>query len=134
MAKKKSESANGDRVNKRIRARDKATLGKIVNLADNIESAAFKGRDIAVAIPTRTRSNTLWNKKRGILQMGDPQHHRAGCNPIQEVRSKVCPARRKGHGLGALQRGSILGETQLHLDGRKRPAAARRPTTFAPPQ
>jgi DNA topoisomerase-6 subunit A len=69
MAKKKSAKAN-DRVNKRIRARDKETMGKIVELADNVESAAFKGRDLSIAIPQRTRSNTLWNKKRGILQMG----------------------------------------------------------------
>jgi DNA topoisomerase-6 subunit A len=69
MAKKKS-SASNDRVNKRIRARDKETLGKIVELADNVETAAFKGKELAIAIPQRTRSNTLWNKKRGILQMG----------------------------------------------------------------
>src|SRR5215207_9117385 len=70
MAKKKT-SASADRVNKRIRARDKETLGKIVELADSVETAAHKGRDIQIAIPTRTRSNTLWNKKKGILQMGD---------------------------------------------------------------
>ena len=67
MAKKKPTSA----VNKRIKERDKATLEKIVNLADGVSSAAFKGRPIAVPIPTRSRSNTIWNKKRGILQMGD---------------------------------------------------------------
>jgi DNA topoisomerase VI subunit A len=67
MAKKKISSANS----KRIRERDKVTLGKIVNLADEVSSDALKGRDIAVAIPTRSRSNTIWNKKRGILQMGD---------------------------------------------------------------
>src|SRR5687767_7561559 len=63
-------------MNKRIKERDKATLGKIVDLADNVATSAFKGRDIAVAIPTRTRSNTLWNKKRGILQMGDAKASR----------------------------------------------------------
>ncbi len=67
MAKKKINSANS----KRMRERDKVTLGKIVNLADDVSSDALKGRDIAVAIPTRSRSNTIWNKKRGILQMGD---------------------------------------------------------------
>jgi DNA topoisomerase VI subunit A len=75
MAKKKppttSPSASNDRVNKRIRERDRATLGKIVTLADSVSSSAFKGRDIAVDIPTRSKSNTLWNRKRGILQMGD---------------------------------------------------------------
>lgn len=67
MAKRKTSAA----VNKRTKERDKVTLGKIVDLADNVSSAAFKGRDISVAIPTRSRSNTIWNKKRGILQMGD---------------------------------------------------------------
>lgn len=66
MAKKKTAAAN-----KRVKERDKQTLGKIVNLADDVATSAFKGRDIALAIPTRSRSNTLWNKKRGILQMGD---------------------------------------------------------------
>ena len=48
MAKKKPEI---DRVNKRIRERDKATLGKIVDLADDVATSAFKHRDITLAIP-----------------------------------------------------------------------------------
>jgi len=73
MAKKKSTN---DRVNKRIRERDKVTLGKVVDLADNVATCAFKGRDICLPIPQRTRSNTLWNKRRGILQMGDAKANR----------------------------------------------------------
>src|SRR2546423_8223030 len=69
MAKKKSTTA-ADRVNKRVRERDKATMGKIVDLADDVAKCAFKGRDICLPIPQRTRSNTIWNRKRGILQMG----------------------------------------------------------------
>ena len=79
MAKKKSESgatATVDRVNKRVKERDKATMGKIVSLAENVATNAFKGRDINIAIPTRTRSNTLWNKKKGILEMGDAKAQR----------------------------------------------------------
>src|SRR3954468_3360267 len=71
MATSKTTSKSTDRVNKRIRERDKVTLTKIVDLADNVSTSALKGRDISLAIPQRTRSNTLWNKKRGILQMGD---------------------------------------------------------------
>jgi DNA topoisomerase-6 subunit A len=67
MAKNKKSAA----ANKRIKERDKVTIGKIVELADNVSTSAFKGRDIAVVIPTRTRTNTIWNRKRGILQMGD---------------------------------------------------------------
>jgi DNA topoisomerase-6 subunit A len=58
-------------VNKRIKERDKVTMGKIVDLANDVAKCAFKGNDICLAIPTRTRSNTIWNRKRGILQMGD---------------------------------------------------------------
>ena len=47
-----------------------------MSLADNVATSAFNGKDIALAIPTRTRSNTLWNKKRGILQMGDAKASR----------------------------------------------------------
>src|SRR6478672_9486958 len=68
MAKKKSTNAG---VNKRIKERDKVTLGKIVEMADDVAKCAFKGRDICLSIPQRTRSNTIWNRKRGILQMGE---------------------------------------------------------------
>src|SRR5271170_104414 len=67
MAKKKSQTPKSART----KERDKVTLNKIVGLADDVNSAAFKGRDISLAIPTRSRSNTIWNKRRGILQMGD---------------------------------------------------------------
>src|SRR5256885_1565550 len=59
-----------------IAERDKATLGKIVDLADDVAKCAFKGRDICVPIPMRTRSNTIWNRKRGILQMGEAKANR----------------------------------------------------------
>src|SRR5882724_10639186 len=66
MAKRKSTAV----VNKRVKARDKETLGKIVGLADDVASCAFRKRDICLDIPMRTRSNTIWNKRRGILEMG----------------------------------------------------------------
>ncbi|MGD0461292.1 MAG: DNA topoisomerase IV subunit A [Tepidisphaeraceae bacterium] len=74
MAKKKSKSTAG--LSNRMRERDKVTLGKIVDLADEVSTDAFKGRDISVAIPARTRSNTIWNKRRRILQMGDAKASR----------------------------------------------------------
>jgi DNA topoisomerase-6 subunit A len=75
MAKKKDDTRNAA-MNKRIKARDTVTLKKIVNLADDVATNAFKGRDIEVAIPTRSRSNTIWNKKQRILQMGDAKQTR----------------------------------------------------------
>src|SRR5882762_10353290 len=74
MAKKKKSTAAG--INKRIKERDKATLGKIVEMADEVSSSAFRGRDISLQVPTRTRSNTIWNKNRGILQMGNAKSNR----------------------------------------------------------
>jgi DNA topoisomerase VI subunit A len=62
--------------NRRLKARDKVTLGKIVNLADNIANSAFKKKDISLDIPLRTRSNTNWNKKSRILEMGDATSER----------------------------------------------------------
>src|SRR3954469_11639497 len=67
MAKNKKSTAA---LNKRIKARDKATRGKIVEMADEVSTSAFRGREISLQVPTRTRSNTIWNKSRGILQMG----------------------------------------------------------------
>jgi DNA topoisomerase VI subunit A len=72
---KKTSTRSGSTA-KRIKERDKATLGKIVGLADTVAKSAYKSREIAISIPTRTRSNTLWNKKRGILQMGDATQSR----------------------------------------------------------
>src|SRR5262245_53840958 len=74
MAKKKKSTAGS--INKRIKARDKATMGKIVELADDVATCAFRGREICLQVPTRTRSNTIWNKSRGILQMGNAKSTR----------------------------------------------------------
>lgn len=64
MAKKQTGSA-------KVRDRDKRTLSKIVEFADDVAKKALSGREPKVDIPTRSKSNTIWNKKKGILQMGD---------------------------------------------------------------
>src|SRR5271154_6838366 len=76
MAKKAKTETRSAAVLKRIRERDAHTLSKIVTLADDVAKSALKSKDIAVAIPTRSRSNTIWNKKKGILQMGDAKQSR----------------------------------------------------------
>ncbi|HWB20942.1 MAG TPA: DNA topoisomerase IV subunit A [Phycisphaerales bacterium] len=55
----------------KTKQRDKATLEKITSLAQDVAKKTFAGREPIVSIPTRTRSNTIWNKSKGILQMGD---------------------------------------------------------------
>lgn len=61
---------------KRAKDRDKKTLGAITGLADGIARSALSGREPKLDIPLRTRSNTIWNKKRGILEMGDASAER----------------------------------------------------------
>jgi DNA topoisomerase-6 subunit A len=56
---------------KATKQRDIATLGKLVSLADDIAKKGLGGREPVMDIPLRTKSNTTWNKKRGILEMGD---------------------------------------------------------------
>ncbi len=55
----------------RMKERDKATLGKLVGLADDVAKRTFAGKEPRVEIPLRTKSNTTWSKKQRVLQMGD---------------------------------------------------------------
>ena len=64
-------TASAGSLSKRIKERDQMTVGKIVQLADRVAKSAFSNREPKIDIPLRTRSNTIWEKKRGILQMGD---------------------------------------------------------------
>ena len=63
-------------MSERIRARDSKTLGRIVEFADAVTTRALKGDEPKLEIPTRSRSNTIWNKKRKILEMGDATSER----------------------------------------------------------
>lgn len=55
----------------KIKARDAQTKGKIMELAQEVVKKAMAGKEPSIDIPTRAKSNTIWNSKRGILQMGD---------------------------------------------------------------
>lgn len=70
MAKKPAETSKST-ISKSVKERDKKTLASIVDLADGVSKTALAMREPKFAIPMRTKSNTIWNKKRGILQMGD---------------------------------------------------------------
>lgn len=74
MAKKNAPASAGSA--SRMKDRDQRTLGKVVTLADDVAKRALSGKEPVVHIPTRARSNTIWNKKRGILQMGDARAER----------------------------------------------------------
>lgn len=61
--------ASGTRGGSR-KERDAVTERKIGVLADGVVSNANSGREPKIEVPTRSRSNTIWNRKRGILEMG----------------------------------------------------------------
>ena len=69
----------------------------------------------------------------GLGRLRHPVDRRARGDPVQEVRREVRPARRKRHGLAAVQRGQVLAQAQVHPHARRRPAAARRAPAAAPP-
>lgn len=52
-------------------ARDQKTLAAITNLAGGVVKATRSRTEPAIEIPTRSKSNTVWNKKARILEMGD---------------------------------------------------------------
>ncbi|MEY4769891.1 MAG: hypothetical protein RIQ40_631, partial [Planctomycetota bacterium] len=58
------------------KARDAVTHKKIVTMAEGVAKRALGGKEPIVVVPTRARSNTIWNKKKGILQMGDAAQER----------------------------------------------------------
>ena len=66
---KKTGSTDGAR--RRIKERDDRTGKKILELAQGVVKKSYAGKDPVIDIPTRAKSNTIWNKKIGILQMGD---------------------------------------------------------------
>lgn len=51
--------------------RDSRTIASINNLATAVVDSTLSRVEPVIQIPTRTKSNTIWNKKAGILQMGD---------------------------------------------------------------
>jgi DNA topoisomerase-6 subunit A len=79
MAKKSSSqaaSSSSRAPSAKLKERDARTREKIVNLAAKVSKTALSGKDPQFEIPTRAKSNTLWNKKRGILEMGDAKAER----------------------------------------------------------
>lgn len=79
MAKGKTNSAARGRstaATARMKERDRATQAKILGLADDVATRALNGREPTMSVPSRTRTNTIWNRKKGILQMGNAAQER----------------------------------------------------------
>ena len=81
MAKKKTANktttrkpaATGRAVSKQ---RDRETIGKIKGLGEGVVKSSLALKEPVVDIPLRTVSNTRFNKKRRILEMGANKQHR----------------------------------------------------------
>jgi DNA topoisomerase-6 subunit A len=61
---------------KKVKERDVLTKSKIIKLADGVVKTTMSKKEPSIEIPTRAKSNTIWNKKRGILEMGDAYQER----------------------------------------------------------
>jgi DNA topoisomerase VI subunit A len=78
MAKKSTTKTSGRARggSKASKERDIQTQKKLVGLADAVAKTTLSGKEPVIEVPTRTKSNTIWNKKKGILEMGDAAQER----------------------------------------------------------
>jgi DNA topoisomerase-6 subunit A len=60
----------------KLSPRDKKTMGSIVDLADNVVTAAEKRRDPHVDIPSRTLANVHYSPRKRIIEMGNSTNRR----------------------------------------------------------
>ncbi len=58
------------------RTTDRATIARIADIADSVVRTSMKRDDPFVDVPSRTLSNTSYNKKRRTLEMGDTTQRR----------------------------------------------------------
>lgn len=76
MAKKKPAKQVEKAPPVKLNARDKRTMGQIVDLADAVVKSAEKKRDPHLEIPSRTLSNVRYNKSKGFIEMGSGTNRR----------------------------------------------------------
>src|SRR5262245_51026623 len=84
MAKRKRSSADtASTATAVLTDRDKKTMGRIVELADGVVTAAEKRRDPTLNVPARTLSNVKYNRQRRIIEMGTAKNARQLFNLAQ---------------------------------------------------
>jgi len=81
MAKNSTPKPSGKKRTKKPATVSKAdknaqTKAKIVTMAEGVVASSLAGREPKMDVPTRSASNTKWNKSRGILQMGSAAQER----------------------------------------------------------
>ncbi|MCC6285032.1 MAG: DNA topoisomerase IV subunit A [Phycisphaerales bacterium] len=59
-----------------LKGRDQETIKKLVGLAAEVSSRSLRGKEPVIHVPTRSRSNTIWDKRKGILRMGEGKSDR----------------------------------------------------------
>lgn len=74
MAKTSTKQRGTSKV--KLTAADRATKERIESLAQGVVKATMSSREPMISIPMRSRGNTIWNRKRGILEMGDARAER----------------------------------------------------------
>lgn len=70
MSKKPAKAASSKK------DRDAVTMKRVVSLADSVARTTFAGKEPTIHVPTRALSNTVWDRKNGILRMGDARQER----------------------------------------------------------
>lgn len=71
MAKSPTPTPPAGKPSPKLKVRDRETKQKIEGLATMVVKTAMAMKDPAIDIPTRAKSNTIWDRKKGILRMGD---------------------------------------------------------------
>jgi DNA topoisomerase-6 subunit A len=76
MAKKPTAQSKDTRIAAAVRARDERTLKQVTAMAADVAKSSLGSRDPFVDIPTRALSNTRYNAKKRMLEMGDAEQRR----------------------------------------------------------
>jgi DNA topoisomerase-6 subunit A len=76
MAKKKRKTKGVHLPRPSVKDRDAETRRKLVGLARSVVEAGLNGQEPTITVPTRSASNTKWNKSRRILEMGEAAQSR----------------------------------------------------------
>lgn len=102
MAKKTTKKVRSAPRKRSVEAkeRDAKTQESLKALAGSVANSALAGVEPTFDVPTRSSSNTSWNKKRGILQMGSATSTRQIFN-LGQAR-KFMQSLRHAHGISRL--------------------------------
>jgi DNA topoisomerase-6 subunit A len=76
LSRRRGAVAEAKEVAANLSPRDKKTMGSIVDLADNVVTAAEKRRDPYVDVPSRTLANVRYSPRKKIIEMGSGTNRR----------------------------------------------------------